>query len=333
MHPFNPPSRTKRVFHALRLIIPLSFIIVALLWYFVDPIVRKSTPFSSPIPGFLLVKDNNQVHLLDFWSPVIEQIHGSGSDVNELTAESILMYDLTTDKILFQKNAKERRPMASLTKIMTAIIAMENPKSDDKYVVTQEAIVGEDSMGVSPGQVFSRKELLYGLMLPSGNDAAEVIAHNYEGGRPAFMKAMNDKALAMGLVNTKFSNPSGLQGDGIQHTTANDLLVLTRYAIENFPLFREIVSTAEYEIAETESHPMFLLVNETNLLTTYPGVKGVKTGYTPEAGLCLITYLNYDGHKIVGVILDSQDRRGEMKELLDYSLRALGKEPPPYEEG
>ncbi len=332
MHPFDPPSRLKRFIHALRIIIPLSFIIVAALWYFLDPVIRKNPTLSSPIPDFLTVKQNTQVHLLDFWSPVLEQIVGNNGDMESLTAQSILMYDLTTNKILYQRDAKERMPMASLTKIMTAIIALENPKSDDKYYVPKEAIVGEDSMGVNPGQVFSRKELLYGLMLPSGNDAAEVLAYNYHSGRDGFMKTMNDKALAMGLINTRFSNPSGLQGDGVQYTTANDLLVMTRYALEKFPLFREIVSTAEYELPETSTHPAFTLVNETNLLTTYPGVKGVKTGYTPEAGLCLITYLDYDGHKIVGIILNSQNRRGEMKELLDYSLKALGKEPPKYEE-
>lgn len=330
MHPFDPPSRLKRFFRALRIILPLSFIIVAALWYFVDPIIRKNATLSSPIPSFLLINENKQVHLLDFWSPVIEQISGGDGSVESLTARSVLMYDLTTNKILYQRDAKERRPMASLTKIMTAIIALENPKHDDKYYVPKEALVGEDSMGVNAGQVFSRKELLYGLMLPSGNDAAEVLAYNYPSGRDGFMKTMNDKALAMGLTNTRFSNPSGLQGDGVQYTTANDLLVMTRYAIEKFPLFREIVATPEYELPETSTHPAFTLVNETNLLTTYPGVKGVKTGYTPEAGLCLITYLDYDGHQIVGIILDSQNRRGEMKELLDYSLKALGKEPPEY---
>ena len=126
--------------------------------------------------------------------------------------------------------------MASLTKIMTAIVALENKRDDNTYIVSARALVGEDSMGLSPGEELSQEELLYGLMLPSGNDAAEVLASNYPAGRTMFIQAMNDKAKALGLVDTHFSNPSGLQGDGMQYTTASDLLVITRYALENFPL-------------------------------------------------------------------------------------------------
>jgi D-alanyl-D-alanine carboxypeptidase len=144
---------------------------------------------------------------------------------------------------------------------------------------------------------------------------------------------MNDKAKALGLTDTHFDNPTGLQGDGQQYTTAYDLLVITRYALENFPLFAKIVSTANYDLQETSSHKAYSLYNETNLLTTYPGVAGVKTGYTPEAGLCLVTYLDYGGHKIIGVLLNSENRRGEMKDLLDHALEVLGIEPPHYSGG
>lgn len=221
--------------------------------------------------------------------------------------------------------------MASLTKIMTAIIALENKKEDDTYIVNNEDLVGEDSMGLTAGEQLSQKELLYGLLLTSGNDAAEVLAANYQdGGRRGFIKAMNDKARALGLTDTIFSNPSGLQGDGEQHTTAYDLLVITKYALTNFPLFSKIVSTPEFDLPETSTHKAYTLISETNLLTTYPGVRGVKTGYTPEAGLCLVTYLDYGGHKIIGIILNSENRRGEMKDLLDQALRNLGIDPPPY---
>jgi serine-type D-Ala-D-Ala carboxypeptidase (penicillin-binding protein 5/6) len=263
--------------------------------------------------------------------PFLTQTHGASYDLTELTAKSVLVFDLTTEKTIFEKKAKTRLPMASLTKIMTAVISLENKRSDDKYKVSEEDLVGEDSMGLYTGEVLSQEELLYGLMLPSGNDAAEVLANNYpNGGREAFLKAMNNKAKALGLENTRFSNPSGLQDDGVQHTTAYDLLVITRYAIDNFPLFRKIVATPYYEIAPTTTHSGYYLVNETNLLTTYPGVKGVKTGYTPEAGLCLITYLDYEGHRIIGIVLNSENRRTEMKELLDHALQVLGVEPPIY---
>ena len=222
--------------------------------------------------------------------------------------------------------------MASITKFMSAIIAIENQKSDNRYVVSAEDIVGENSMGLVAGEVMTMEDLLYGLMLPSGNDAAEVLAGNYPGGRGAFIQAMNNKARAMGLVDTQFSNPSGLQGDGIQYTTPYDLVVMTRYALEHHPLFEEVVSTATHEIPATEEHGAYSLINETNLITTYPGVRGVKTGFTPEAGMCLVTYLNYGGHKVIGVILNSEDRRGEMRMMLDYSLKSVGVEPPEYQE-
>jgi D-alanyl-D-alanine carboxypeptidase (penicillin-binding protein 5/6) len=293
--------------------------------------LHSEKTYISPLPDFLTLDKNKQATLLDLWLPFLTKASANDSQLDELTAKSVLVYDLTTNKVLFEKNPDTRLPMASLTKIMTAIISMENKKTNDTYSVTGSDLVGEDSMGLVAGEKLSLNELLYGLMLPSGNDAAETLATNYpNGGREAFIKAMNNKARALGLTNTQFTNPSGLQGDGKQYTTAYDLLVITRYALKDYPIFREIVSTPEYQIEETSTHNAHYLINETNLLTTYPGVKGVKTGYTPEAGLCLITYLEYDNHKIIAIILNSEDRRGEMKILLDSSLKSLNIEPPPY---
>ena len=134
----------------------------------------------------------------------------------------------------------------------------------------------------------------------------------------------------MGLKNTHFTNPTGLEGDGSQYTTASDLLVITNYALQ-FPAFKEVAKTFIYEIPYSENHKAFYLENETNLISSYPGVFGVKDGYTPEAGLCLVTYLNFKGHKIIGIILGSDNRRQEMKDLLDYSLKLEGIIPPPHE--
>jgi len=303
------------------------------LWYYYGSDFIHSIAINSPIPDFLMINKNNQVTLLDFWTPVVAKTQGSSGNLPDLTAQSVLMYDLTGNKVLYEKDPNARRPMASLTKIMTAVIALESPKPDDRYQVTKDDIVGSDSMGVSAGETYNLQDLLYGLVLHSGNDAAEVLAHNYPGGRSAFIQAMNNKAKALGMLNTHYSNPSGLQGDGIQYTTTYDLLVLTKYALEHYPLFAQVVSMASYDIPQTSDHVEIQLDNETNLLTTYPGVKGVKDGYTPEAGLCLVTYLEYGGHQIIGIILNSQDRRGEMKELLDYSLEMDGVTPPPYTGG
>lgn len=293
----------------------------------------QDTSYISPLPEFLDLNKNKQVTLLDLWLPFISSTADDKFDPAIFTAQSVLMYDITTEKALFEKNPLERLPMASLTKIMTAIVSLENPRKDGAYVVKREDLVGEDSMGVTPGETLTLEELLYGLMLPSGNDASEVLARNSPFGRAGFVQAMNDKARALGLKNTVFSNPSGLQGDGEQHTTTYDLLVITRYALENFPLFAKVVATPNYFISGTKTHKAYDLANETNLLTTYEGVKGVKTGYTPEAGLCLVTYLDYKGHKIIGVILNSRNRRAEMRELLDYSLNSLQITPPVFKGG
>ncbi len=304
-------------------------ITVGMCYYFNVDFIQK-IHINSPIPDFLMLSNNNQVNLLELWSPVTTVVHGDTGSLPDLTAESILMYDLTENKILYEKDPEVKHPMASLTKIMTAVIAIENQKWDDKYTVTKDDIVGEDSMGVSPGEVYDFSDILHGLLLPSGNDAAEVFAHNYQYGRVGFVNAMNNKAKALGMLNTHYTNPSGLQGDGDQYTTAYDLLILTRYALEQYPEFADTVATSTYTIPQTGTHKELDLANETNLLATYPGVKGVKTGYTPEAGLCLVTYLDYGGHKIIGIILNSQNRRGEMKDLLDYSLKTVGVTPPPY---
>ncbi len=311
-------------------IVALTLLLTDGLWFLYGANFVRNYHLNSPIPDFLMLSNNNQVQLLDFWSPVTQQVHGDTGGLADLTAQSVLVYDLSENKILYEKDPDIKHPMASLTKIMTAIIALDNQKPDDKYIVAKDDIVGEDSMGVTAGEIYNFQDLLYGLLLPSGNDAAEVFAHNYPTGRSGFVDAMNNKAKALGLLNTHYTNPSGLQGDGDQYTTGYDLLVLTRYALQQYPLFAQVVATDTYDVQATSTHNEIALVNETNLLTTYPGVKGVKTGYTPEAGLCLVTYLDYDGHKIIGIILNSQNRRGEMKELLDYSLKTVGDTPPPY---
>lgn len=320
----------KKILGVFAIILIMSLCISAGLWYYFEMSNSRNKYSVSPLPDFLTLSKNNQVTLLDVWFPSVQKAEGSGFEVENLTAKSVLVYDLTTDKTIFEKSSSQKLPMASLTKIMTAIVALENRKISNRYVVSQKDIVGEDSMGLSAGEILSFDDLLYGLMLPSGNDAAEVLANNYPTGRAGFIKAMNLKASSLGLSDTQFDNPSGLQGDGVQYTTAYDLLIMTRYALENYLEFDKVVSTSEYHVPQSPTHKAYDLYNETNLLSTYDGVKGVKTGYTPEAGLCLVTYLDYKGHKIIGILLNSENRRGDMKNLLDNTLKSLGITPPLY---
>lgn len=308
-------------------ILLISFIIS----FFYFRFVQSPSEIRSPLPSFLSLSENKQVSSIDVWIPAITALESfvKGS-VPNVSAQAVLVYDLTEKEPLYQKNPKKRLPMASLTKIMTAIIALENEKKE-LYVVEGKHLVGENSMGLTPNEALTLEELLYGLILYSGNDAAEVIAGNYPGGRDYFIEAMNDKARSLGLSDTNFTNPTGLEGDGDQYTTAYDLLVISEYALRNFELFRKVVTTFEHEIPANDYHKYFFLQNETNLISSYPGVKGIKDGYTPEAGLCLATYLDYGGHEIIGIILGSGDRRGEMKDLLDYALGAQGVEPPEHQ--
>ena len=292
--------------------IPAFIVFVILILSYIGyrfTVVDSPDVIASPLPDFLTSKNNNQVTTLNLWEPILDWLERPSRDMPQTTAKSVLVYDLTTNKAIFEKNIKEKVPIASLTKIMTAIVALENPKDNDKYLVLKENLVGGGDF------------LWYCFPY-------ETIASNYSGGRTAFIKAMNDKAESLGLKNTNFTNPSGLEGDGRQYSTTQDLLVITKYALSNFPTFSHVVSTVSYHIPRTQTHKEYYLENETNLLTSYPGVKGVKTGYTPEAGFCLITYLDYGGHKIIAILLGSEHRRQEMKDLLDYSLKSLGVEPP-----
>lgn len=290
----------------------------------------KGVNIHSPLPDFLSLPVNDQVSTVSLFTPRVESAQARNAKKPEIMAKAALVYNLTTSRMLFEKNIRQRLPMASLTKIMTAIVALESQNQDDAYVVSKKDLVGENSMGVTPGEKLTFEELLYGLILVSGNDAAEVLASHYPRGRNAFIEAMNKKAKALGLTDTHFTNPTGLQGDGNQYTTVYDLLVITKYALDNLSLFWKIASTVEINLPYSDRHKAFYLYNETNLLTSYPGVKGVKTGYTPEAGLCLVTYLEYGGQRIIAVLLNSNNRRQEMKDLLNYSLALEGITPPLY---
>ncbi|OGH22886.1 MAG: hypothetical protein A3F31_00165 [Candidatus Levybacteria bacterium RIFCSPHIGHO2_12_FULL_38_12] len=306
----------------------LACVLVVFAWVFVNN--SKIEGITSPLPIFLTRIVNSSVTTLDLWIPQ-KNVKESSLKKPDVSARSALMYDITTGQLLYAKNIDEKLPLASLTKIMTAVIALENRTENDTYYVDKSALVGEDSMGLTEGEALTLKELLYGLFLVSGNDAAEVLAWNYQYGRKGFLDAMNNKARSLGLSDTHFTNPSGLEGDGNQYTTAYDLLVISRYAIVRFPLFNEVVGTVDIELPYSKFHKYFYLQNETNLLTSYSGVKGVKTGFTPEAGLCLVTYYEGQGHKIIGVVLGSNNRRDDMKGMLDYSLKLQGIKVPKHD--
>jgi len=212
--------------------------------------------------------------------------------------------------------------IASLVKIMTAVVALEHKNLDERVVVSEKAAgIGENAMGISEGEVYTLEEFLYGLMLNSGNDSAYAIAEGVAGSADDFVSWMNIKAKELSLNNTEFFCPSGLNDD--TYSTAIDLAKLSRYAMQNED-FRRIVGTVDLELPYSERHKYLYLENQTNLLTTYPGVGGIKTGYTEEAGYCLVTYAKNEGVELIGVVLNSVNRKFDMLNLLNFGFGVYG---------
>jgi D-alanyl-D-alanine carboxypeptidase len=239
----------------------------------------------------------------------------------EIAGESGMLIDLNDDKLLFEKNSTKKLKIASLTKVMTAVLVLEHANLNQVVTVSEKAAtIGENSMGITAGEQYTVNELMYGLLLPSGNDSAYALAEGTAGDVDTFISWMNLKAKELGLQNTRYYDPSGL--DDRTTSTAEDLAKLTRYALKS-DVFKRYVKTIRME-ESSETHKELYLENQTNLLTTYPGVAGVKTGYTEEAGLCLITYASNGGHNLVGVVLDSIDRKGDMILMLDHGFSTVG---------
>lgn len=280
----------------------------------------------SPLPSYLT--NTRLVQGLDFWKPRESKVLQGSIEKPEITARAAYVYDVTSDKALYEKNSRQRLPVASLVKIATAIVVLETKDPSLKVRISKKAAsIGENSMGISEGEVYTLEQLLYGLILHSGNDAAQAIAEFVSGGSGNFVEEMNRKAKILGLSDTLFVNPSGLEESKKEYSTAYDLSILTKHAL-TIPLFVKIASTVEYDIPYSPEHKHVYLFNQTNLLTSYLGVKGVKTGYTPSAGLCLVTYAENGGHKLIGIVLNSESRREEMRALLDYSFSVLGVKVP-----
>lgn len=246
---------------------------------------------------------------------------GVSTDFPLINGKSGLIVDINTDKTLYSKNPTEKLKIASLTKIMTAILVLEHKNLTDKvYIDAEAASIGENSMGLKEGEIYTVEELLYGLILNSGNDSAYALAKNSAGSVENFVEWMNLKANELGMKDTQFYDPSGLNDN--TYSTALDLTKLTRYGLK-IQTFREIIKTMEKEI-NGDTHNYQMLTNQTNLLSTYPGVMGVKTGYTEEAGLCLVTYAMNNSEEVIGVVLNSTDRRGDMILMLDEGFSRLG---------
>lgn len=243
----------------------------------------------------------------------------SAAGTPQVSAVSAVLINADTGSVLYEKNAYEQRAMASTTKIMTALLTAEAGDLDRKFAVDSYAInVEGTSMGLSEGDIVTRRALLYGMLLPSGNDAANAAAVSVSGSMQAFAELMNKKAKELGLNNTHFVNPSGLDADG-HYTTAYDLAMLTAEALSN-PVFEDICRCADVRVEFGNPPYLRSLANSNKMLWQYEGCIGVKTGFTDNARRCLVSAAERDGVRLIAVTLNAPDDWNDHRAMLDYGF-------------
>lgn len=235
----------------------------------------------------------------------------------DIDARAYTLMDPITGRILTEKNSEEKRAMASTTKIMTAIVALEyGDLSSIVKVSSKAASIGGSSFHLQSGETMKLENMLYGLLLPSGNDAAVAIAEHIGGSEKNFVDLMNLKAIEIGAKNTHFMNPHGLDEPG-HYTTARDLAIIARYAW-GIPKFRSIVQTRD-KIIDDGNYKRHIY-NTNRLLWSKDGVCGIKTGYTGGAGRCLVASAVKNGFQLISVVLGSGDHFGSSYRLLTYGF-------------
>ena len=233
-----------------------------------------------------------------------------------VSAASAIVMDAKSGRILYAKNINTQMPMASTTKIMTAIVALEHGKLEDIVEVSAAAAQVEgSSMYLEAGEHLTLQDLLYGLMLVSGNDAAAAIAEHIAGGESAFVAMMNQKAAEIAALQTHFENPHGLPSD-THYSTTEDMAKITAYGLK-IPAFAEIVATESKNLPWEGRDYDRVLTNHNKLLRLYPDCIGVKTGFTKAAGRCLVTAAARDNMTLICVTLNAPDDWNDHMELYD----------------
>lgn len=234
-------------------------------------------------------------------------------DAPENSAHAAILFHMDSGEVLYEKNADEPMLIASTTKILTALVTLENCELSEQATVSRaHCSVEGSSVYLKPGQRYSVEDLLYGLLLSSGNDAAMVLAEHVSGSVEAFSVLMNTTAQRIGMMNSHFSNPHGLDAED-HYSTARDLAVLTAEAMNNED-FARIVSAKTYELGETHC------VNHNKLLWNYEGCKGVKTGYTMAAGRSLVSCAERNGMRLICVTLSDPDDWNDHTRLYDWAF-------------
>ena len=250
------------------------------------------------------------------------------ADKPKLSARSAVLYEPETKTFIYKENENEHLAMASTTKIMTALLAIERLKPDKLITIPSEAVgIEGSSLYLEEGEILSAEALLYGLILQSANDAAAALAIEISGSVENFAALMNEKAFELGLSDTNFKNPHGLD-DKEHYTTAHDLALIAAEALKN-DAFKKISSSYKKEIES--SHKTRILVNHNKLLKSYDGCIGVKTGYTKKSGRSLVSAAERDGLTLIAVTINAPDDWRDHTALLDFGYSLLTKARLAYE--
>lgn len=283
------------------LLIPLILLVVLAIITFINQYVIHTMIKNSVVTSELLTKMHPY--------PFVDNV-----EMPTLSAKAAIILDVDSQVIPFSKNQNLRFSMASTTKIMTALVALEHFKKDSILTIKTGGVEGA-GLGLQVGEQFFFEDLLYAMLLPSANDAAQAIADNYPGGDEAFVKKMNEKAESLYLYNTHFSDPTGLDDDG-DYTTVVDMAHLAAYAINN-KTFTKVTGTKEKlinNLSYSRQYPLYNL----NKLLGINGVTGIKTGTTEGAGEVLVTSTIENGHTYIVVVMNSQDRFSDTSKLLSF---------------
>jgi D-alanyl-D-alanine carboxypeptidase (penicillin-binding protein 5/6) len=237
-----------------------------------------------------------------------------------IKASALYLIELQSGRVLLEKNATRRLPPASLTKIMTALVALESAQPQDVVKIDHRALVHRSSLTFRAGEEFLLRDLLTAMLVTSANDACQAVALHVGGDQKRFVSMMNERALSLGLQNTHFANPCGFDAPG-HYSTAAELARLSDHAL-HLPDISMMVRTVTREIATVDGKRQVSLYS-TNELLRDPDVNGVKTGYTSKAGRCLIASMFKDGHRLLLVGLNVMDRWDQAGKLLRYGQAVL----------
>jgi D-alanyl-D-alanine carboxypeptidase (penicillin-binding protein 5/6) len=263
-----------------------------------------TTSYEQTLPASLIpVKKEHSVE------PVIE-------------AQSVMVVDFDSGTILYEKNSNEKLQIASITKLMTAIVALEEGNLDDYVAISSKAALTEGSkVWLLGGEEITLRNLLYAVLIHSGNDAAVAVAQHIGGDVDTFVKKMNTKAKKLGLRSTHFENPIGFDAKS-NYSTVYDLTLLARYAYRK-PFIRKAAQTSSMTIESTDGGITHEISSTNDLLNSFLNVLGLKTGHTEAAGLCFVSIIeNENGNKIITVLLNSPARFTETKRLASWTFKS-----------